>query len=81
MLRDKGIKECLIEGDSSSNVSWGLGKSQGPWLLNHLVSEVVRELQVDLLQVPRCQNSSTDKLAKWGVNLPERHMGNSLPNC
>lgn len=37
MLKAKGIKECCIEGDLRSIVSWGLKKLNGSWILHHLV--------------------------------------------
>lgn len=44
------------------------------------VRDLVHELQVDLLQVSRCQKSLADKLAKWGVNFQKQYMGDTLPN-
>lgn len=81
LIKDKGINNCIIEGDSATMVSWARGHARGPWKLNHLVREFrdfVSLLQVDIYQVPRSQNCLADRRAKWGVDQEEIFHGNSI---
>lgn len=58
-LKQLGIFDCLVEGDSSIVVSWGLGNNSGVWSLLpiiHEIRELVVGLSVVLSHISRSQN-------------------------
>lgn len=51
IVKEKGLGDCIIEGDSEMVVSWGVRQSWGSWKLINLVWEIrdlIAELQVEV---------------------------------
>lgn len=74
MVKSKDLGQCIIEGDSSTIVSWGKRNSQWSWILSHQVQEIrahIDHMGTEVVHVPRCQNSMADCLAKWGIGAQE----------
>lgn len=69
-LNKMNVHGTIVEGDSSSVISWGKGSREGAWRLANFVYEI-RELSVQLdikyIHVLRELNVMADKLASWGV--------------
>lgn len=73
-LRKMDVHACIVEGDSTNVVGWGLGKGGGSWKLAHILYEI-RELscilRVYYMHVLRTQNRLAYKLVNRGrVCLP-----------
>lgn len=84
LTRDKGVRDCILEGDSLSIISWGRGDCCGSWRLNHFIDKIkslIKDLDADLHHVPRNQNSLANKIAKWSVGKTSMYEGDSLPEC
>lgn len=84
LARDKGIRDCVLEGDSLMVISWGRGDRCGSWRLSHFIAEIkslIKDLDVELHPVPRNQNSLADKIAKWSVGKSSMFEGDSLLEC
>lgn len=61
-----------VEGDSKVVVGWGLGHSPDYWKhaqYIHEIMDLIQVLNISLSHIPRSQNDSADKLAKWGATL------------
>lgn len=57
MLKMKSFKDCIIEGDPRTVISWGIGKRAGSWRFHHFTCEVrnvIGDLKATLQHVPRC---------------------------
>lgn len=55
-------------------VGWGLGLSMGVWKhasIVHEIQELVSNMNISLVFIPKDQNSLADKVAKWAVELEE----------
>lgn len=72
-----------MEGDSSVVIGWGLGLSPSSWKYAHLIHErrdLIVVFDARLSHVPKSKNGLVDKIAKWGVLLPNVVRSNVLPD-
>lgn len=70
MLKAKGLKDCIVEGDSSSIIAWERGSQPGSWKVHHFIVEIhylVGDLGVVLHHLPRAHNDLADNIAKWSA--------------
>lgn len=59
---------------------WDNSSSSWKYLqLIHEIRDLVLSLKTELVHVPRTQNGLADKLAKWGVELPNIVRSNVIP--
>lgn len=81
MVKAKEMRSCIIEGNFFLVVSWCKRLSPGYWILSHQLREMrdlCSRMAVEVVHVPKCQNSLADSLAKWGVGAQEMFMGESF---
>lgn len=69
-LKKLGASYCIIEGDSQTIISWGLGNCDFSWHLAPVIYEICKLIflmNVSLIHVSRSQNGLADQLANWGI--------------
>lgn len=84
LAKIKGVSGCIIEGDSTTVISWERGNNFGSWRLHHFYAEIkslINILKAELVHVPRNQNSLADKLAKWSIGQCNMFKRDSLSEC
>lgn len=82
MIKRKGLRQCIIEGDSVTVISWGMRSICGVWRLHHFTYDIrilSKELETDLHHIRRFQNSLADTIAKFGVGKPQMFEGDHMP--
>lgn len=65
-LKKIGVIDCMVEDDSATIISWGLGKGDGSWCLASIIYEIrelISLLNCSITHVDRSQNELADKLA------------------
>lgn len=81
LAKGKGVRDCILEGNSLSIISCGRGERCGSWKMHHFIVEIrspIFELDAKLHHVPRCQNSLANKIAKWNVGQPNLFEGDHM---
>lgn len=84
MLRLRGVRNCMVEEDSFTVISWAKGDAMGSWKLLHFLREVmhlVLELWAELVHIPHINNEVADSLPKAGVGMDLDFVGDSIPDC
>lgn len=82
MSKARGHKDCIVEGDSKTAISWGKATTCGSWRLNHFIQEIrdlVMEVQACLRDIPQSQNSTMDLLAKWSAHQQGVFVSDYIP--
>lgn len=77
IIKEKGFVNAIIEGDSSSIISWEKGSCMDPWRLASLIHEIrdlTKELNPSFSLVP-----IADTLAKGGIMREALYSGPCLP--
>lgn len=84
LAKGKGIRDCIMEGDSLTVISWEREDSCGSWRMHHYIAEIkslIKDLDAELHHVLRNQNSLADKIAKWSVGQSSMFERDSLSDC
>lgn len=74
-LKKLGVQEnTLVEGDSKVMMGWAMAQSKGAWRFDNIMHEIqdlVSTMKISVSFIPRAQNDTADRVAKWVVDLDD----------